>query len=231
MSNYLIVGGTKGIGAQIVKLLQNEHQVWVMARTENPELNAPNVHFIHTDVTKDAIDATLLPEVLDGIVYCPGSINLKPFNRLSENDFLTDWQVNVLGAVKSIQAVLPNLKKSEQASVVLFSTVAAKTGMPFHASIASAKAALEGLTVSLAAELAPKIRVNCIAPSLTNTPLAEKLINTPEKIEASGKRHPLQRIGTPQELAELSVFLLSEKSAWMTAQILHLDGGMSSIKI
>ncbi|MDP2174323.1 MAG: SDR family oxidoreductase [Bacteroidota bacterium] len=232
MANYLIVGGTKGIGLETVRQLnQAGHHLWVVAREVNEALPSSNLHFLALDITKETISADFLPEVLDGVVYAPGSINLKPFNRLSQEDFLNDWQVNVLGAIKTLQTVLPMLKKSDSASVVLFSTVAVSLGMPFHASIAASKGAIEGLTKSLAAEFSPKIRVNCIAPSLTNTPLAEKLLNTPEKIEASGKRHPLQRVGNPKELAEMACFLLSNSASWMTGQILHLDGGMSSIKI
>jgi 3-oxoacyl-[acyl-carrier protein] reductase len=232
MANYLIVGGTKGIGLETVRLLnQAGHQLWVVARENNEELSSSSLHFLAFDITKESISADFLPEVLDGVVYAPGSINLKPFNRLSQEDFFNDWQVNVMGAITTLQTVLPMLKKSESASVVLFSTVAVSLGMPFHASIAAAKGAIEGLTKSLAAEFSPKIRVNCIAPSLTNTSLAEKLLNTPEKMEASGKRHPLQRVGNAKEMAEMACFLLSNSSSWMTGQILHLDGGMSSIKM
>jgi 3-oxoacyl-[acyl-carrier protein] reductase len=203
----------------------------VVAREFNESLPTSNLHFLALDITKESISADFLPEVLNGLVYAPGSINLKPFNRLSQEDFLNDWQVNVMGAITSLQTALPMLKKSDSASVVLYSTVAVSLGMPFHASIAAAKGAIEGLTKSLAAELSPKIRVNCIAPSLTNTSLAEKLLNTPEKMEASGKRHPLQRVGNANEMAEMTCFLLSSTASWMTGQILHLDGGMSSIKM
>lgn len=172
------------------------------------------------------------PEVVDGLVYAPGSINLKPFNRLSVDDFKNDFEINVLGAVKMIQKLLPNLKKSESASVVLFSSVAAKLGMPFHASIAASKNAVEGLTKSLAAEFsAQKIRVNAIAPSLTDTNLASQLLATPEKREASAKRHPLQRVGTAEEIAEMAAFLVSDKSSWITGQVFGIDGGMGSVKL
>ena len=165
------------------------------------------------------------------MVYWPGSINLKPFNRLTANDFLNDYNQNVLGAVNIIQKLLPNLKRVNNASIILFSTVAAKIGMPYHASIAAAKGAIEGLAKSLAAEFASaKIRVNVIAPSLTDTPLATVLLNTEEKREASAKRHPLQRIGNPDEMAKLVSFLLSDDSSWITGQIIGVDGGLSSIK-
>lgn len=230
MKNIVVIGGTKGIGAALVKILKNDAQVFVFARNENQQMQNQNVHFFNLDITKESIDLETLPETIDGLVYCPGSINLKPFNRLTLDDFNTDWEINVLGAVKTIQQLLPKLKKSESGSIVLFSTVAVKMGMPFHASVAASKAAIEGLTVSLAAELAPKIRVNCIAPSLTNTPLAEKLLNTPEKTESSGKRHPLQRVGNAEEIANMANYLLKIESSWMTGQVLRLDGGMSSVK-
>jgi NAD(P)-dependent dehydrogenase (short-subunit alcohol dehydrogenase family) len=188
--------------------------------------------FYQIDISKDDLDALNdLPEVIDGLVFCPGSINLKPFNRLTTQDFLNDFNQNVLGAVALIQKILPNLKRANGASIVLFSTVAAKLGMPFHASVAASKAAIEGLAKSLAAEFAvSKIRVNVIAPSLTDTPLAAFLLNTDEKKEASGKRHPLQRIGTAEEIAQLVSFLLSDAASWITGQIIGADGGMGSLK-
>ncbi len=232
MKNILIVGAGKGIGLETAKLLATENNLITISRNLTDELNALNTNFYQLDVTKDSLDAlTELPEIIHGIVYCPGSINLKPFNRLSAQDFLNDFNQNVIGAVTIIQKVLPNLKKANGASIVLFSTVAAKLGMPFHASIATSKAAIEGLAKSLAAEFASsKIRVNVIAPSLTDTPLAGFLINTDEKKEASAKRHPLQRIGTATEMAQLVSFLLGDQSTWITAQIIGADGGMGSLK-
>lgn len=229
MKNIVIIGGTKGIGLEIANQLSQDN-LYIVSRNSNPNQDY-QINFIQTDITKDLLDVSLFPESIDGLVYCPGSINLKPFHRLSEEDFMNDWQINFMGAVKTIQALLPKLKKSENASIVLFSTVAVGVGMPFHASIAAAKGAIEGLTKSLAAEFSPKIRVNCIAPSLTETPLAEKLVNTPEKIEASGKKHPLQRIGKPDDIAQIACFLLSQKSSWMTGQIVHVDGGLSTLKV
>lgn len=172
-----------------------------------------------------------IAEPIDGLVYFPGTINLKPFNRLRETDFLTDYKINALGAVAFIQSYLSNLKAGVNPSVVLVSTVAVTTGMPFHSSIAMAKGAVEGLTKALAAELAPTIRVNCIAPSLTNTPLGEKFINTAEKLEASQKRNPLKKIGEPKDLANAINFLLSENAAWITGQVLAVDGGMNNLKL
>ena len=190
------------------------------------------IEFHQLDILAGNLDDINFPEVVDGLVYVPGSINLKPFNRLSTDDFKNDFEINVLGAVKIIQKLLPNLKKSESASVVLYSSVAAKLGMPFHASISASKSAVEGLTKSLAGELsAQKIRVNCIAPSLTDTNLASQLLSTPEKREASGKRHPLQRVGTPEDMAKMTEFLLSVNASWITGQIIGIDGGMGSIKL
>ena len=230
MKNIVVVGGTKGIGKQLVDALTGYNR-FVIARSQDELLLNEQTIFLPGDVTAPSIDISGLPDVIDGLVYCPGSINLKPFHRLTEADFLNDWQVNFMGAIKIIQQLLPALKKAETPSVVLFSTVAVQTGMPFHASIAAAKGAVEGLTRSLAAELSPKIRVNCIAPSLVQTSLAEKLTNTPEKIEAGGKRHALQRIGQPNDIAAMAEFLLSDKAAWITGQVLHIDGGMSTLKV
>lgn len=228
MKNYLVVGGTSGIGlAATTRLLEAGHQVFVWARNAAP---IPGAVMIANDVLANLTDAGL-PDVLDGVVYCPGSINLKPFHRLTTDDFLHDWQINVLGAVKSLQIVLPRLKAADHASVVLFSSVAAGTGMPFHTSIAASKGAVESLTKSLAAEWAPKIRVNAIAPSLTHTPLTAKLLASDEKIQAASKRHPLQKIGAPDDIAAAVLFLLGEDSRWITGQILPVDGGLSSLKM
>ena len=164
-------------------------------------------------------------------MYFPGTINLKPFNRYTKDDFLHDYSINALGAAAFAQAYLPNLKKSSNGSIVFISTVAVAAGMPFHSSIAMAKAALEGLTRSLAAELAPKIRVNCIAPSLTDTPLSEKFLGTPEKREAAQSRNPSKKVGSAEDIANAIAFLLSEKSAWITGQVLAVDGGMGNLKV
>jgi len=168
---------------------------------------------------------------VNGLAYFPGTINLKPFNRTTEADIINDFTVNAMGAAAFVQAYLINLKNAENPAVLLFSTVAVGTGMQFHASIAMAKGAVEGLTRSLAAELAPKIRVNCIAPSLTDTPLAEKLTGTPEKADAGRNRNPLKHIGTTQDLAGAITFLLSENANWITGQVLAVDGGMGAVKL
>lgn len=171
---YLIVGGTSGIGLETTKLLSRENNVIVISREKKNLDGLDNVEFYSADIKKSAEELPQLSNPIDGIVYCPGTINLKPFKSLKIDDFQNDFEVNLLGTVKVINKYFPNLKSTEKASIVLFSTVAVQTGMPYHASIASAKGAIEGLTRSLAAEFAPGIRVNCIAPSITNTPLAEK---------------------------------------------------------
>jgi 3-oxoacyl-[acyl-carrier protein] reductase len=233
VKNILIVGAGKGIGLKTAQLLAAENKLFTISRNRTAELENLHTTFYQLDAANEELDSLNdLPEQIHGLVYCPGSINLKPFNRLTKKDFQDDFNQNVLGAVAIIQKVLPNLKRAGGASIVLFSTVAAKLGMPFHASIATSKAAIEGLAKSLAAELASsKIRVNVIAPSLTDTPLAEFLLSTEEKKEASNKRHPLQRIGTPEEMASLVSFLLSDQSCWITGQVIGVDGGMGSLKV
>jgi NAD(P)-dependent dehydrogenase (short-subunit alcohol dehydrogenase family) len=171
-----------------------------------------------------------IEEPIDQLIYCPGTINLKPFRSIKQEDFQHDLAINVLGAIQLIQHFLPNLLASSSASVVLFSTVAVQVGMPYHASIAVSKGAVEALTKSLAAEYASKIRFNCIAPSLTDTPLAGRLLSSPEKKVANGERHPMKRVGEASDLAEMAAFLLGEKSSWITGQIMHVDGGMSTLK-
>ena len=232
MKNIVIAGAGKGIGLKTAEILQAENSLFTISRNSTPELAALNTKFYQIDMSKDNLDALSdLPDIIDAVIYCPGSINLRPFNRLSAQDFLNDFNQNVVGAVSLIQKLLPNLKRANGASIVLFSTVAAKLGMPFHASIATSKAAIEGLAKSLAAELASsKIRVNVIAPSLTDTPLAASLLSTDEKREASAKRHPLQRVGTTDDMASLVSFLISDNSSWITGQIIGVDGGMGSLK-
>ena len=231
--NILVVGGSSGIGLELVRVLDGQqHNVYVGSRSEGELAQMAGVRHLPLDVTDESLDLDRLPETIQGLVYCPGTIVLKPFQRLSIDDFMDDYHVNLLGAVKVIQSCLKRLKKSTSgASIVLFSTVAVKTGMAFHASVASAKGAIEGLARSLAAEFAPRIRVNAIAPSLTDTPLAQTLLSTDAKRQASEDRHPLKRIGSAEEMARLAAHLLSDEAAWMTGQILHLDGGMSSLRV
>lgn len=226
--NILVVGGSSGIGLALVgRLYQSGDKVYSASR--RPFGHENSVHLVF-DALKDDLPVTSLPEKLDGLVYCPGSINLKPFHRITDQDFLDDFQLNCLGAARCIRAALPLLKNSERASVVLFSTVAVSQGMPFHSSIAAAKGAVEGLAKSLAAELAPKIRVNVIAPSLTNTPLASKILSSEEKQKASAERHPMKRVGTVDDMASLASFLLSDESSWITGQVVHVDGGLTAVR-
>ncbi len=231
--NYLIIGAGSGIGLETAKILSSrgEH-VYALVRRPTEELEKLDVHVIQGDAVLDEPEyVNGLPEVIHGLVYSPGSINLKPFNRLTEEDFLNDFRQNVLGAVRILKAALPRLKAAAGASVVMYSTVAVQQGMPFHASVAASKAAVEGLARSLAAELAAsRIRVNAIAPSLTDTQLASGLLNTPEKREAAAKRHPLGRIGSAAEIAELTAFLLSDQASWISGQVIGADGGLSRIR-
>jgi NAD(P)-dependent dehydrogenase (short-subunit alcohol dehydrogenase family) len=229
MKNYLIIGASSGIGAATAQILATENSVFATYKSTAPQ-NAANINFHFLDVLADNLSLDFLPEKLDGVVYCPGSINLKPFTRLTPTDFLDDYKLQVLGAVKIIQQVLPKLKLGSNAGIVLFSTVAMQLGFNFHSQVATHKGAIEGLTKALAAELAPTIRVNCIAPSITQTKLAATILNTPEKIEANAQRHPLKKIGTPEDVAAMAAFLLSDNAKWITGQIIHVDGGMSAIK-
>lgn len=230
MKNILLIGGSYGIGLAIAKELQYENKVFVASRTNE---NIADLHVTHLpfDATTDTLDTNLLPEVIDGLVYCPGSINLRPFKGLKPESFESDLQINFISLVKVIQSVLPNLVASEQSSIVVFSSVAASMGMPFHTSVAAAKGAIEGFAKALAAEYAPKIRVNVIAPSLTDTPLADKFLNNETKQEKSAERHPLKRFGKPEDIASMASFLLSEKSSWISGQIFHVDGGMSTLLV
>ena len=150
---------------------------------------------------------------------------------LKPDAFRSDFEINVIGAIKVLQQTQRLLQKTANSSVVLFSTVAVGQGMPYHASIAASKGAIEGLTKTLAAEWAPKVRVNCVAPSLTDTPLAARLLSSDERREVSAQRHPLKRVGTVSDISEAVCFLLSEKSGWMTGQILGVDGGISALKV
>jgi 3-oxoacyl-[acyl-carrier protein] reductase len=230
--NFVVVGGSSGIGFELTRrLIDDGHQVSVLSRTAGQSTELPGVRHITFDATRDDFPSGGLSEKLSGLAYCPGSIRLRPFTRLTADEFLEDYRINLLGAVAVIKGCLNSLKKADPtAAIVLFSTVAVGTGMPFHASIASAKGAVEGLTRSLAAELAPRIRVNAIAPSLTDTPLAEELLADDGKRKAAAERHPLKRTGTPRELAGIAHFLLSDASSWITGQIISVDGGMGAVR-
>ncbi|MFN3873916.1 MAG: SDR family NAD(P)-dependent oxidoreductase [Ignavibacterium sp.] len=230
MKTFLVVGGTSGIGLETTKLLSQNNFVIVLSRNNKNLDGLNNIEFHSADVTKSIDELPQIDGSIDGLVYCPGTINLKPLKSLKIEDFQNDFEVNLLGAVKVINKYFINLKSSGKSSIVLFSTVAVQTGMQYHASIASAKGAVEGLTRTLAAEFAPNIRVNCIAPSITNTPLAEKLLNNEGKLKASEDRHPLKRIGDAKEIAETVAFLLSDSASFITGQIIKVDGGISSVK-
>jgi len=223
-----MIGGNSGIGLATARLLQAQGNTLIAAARSGGPLDELGIPVQPFDAEHPGLLS--LPSVLDGFVYFPGTITLKPFHRLTSQDFLRDYQVNCLGAVAVLQAALPALKASPFASVVLFSSIAAAQGLAFHASIAAAKGAVEGLTLSLAAELAPRIRVNAIAPSLTDTPLAAALLNSDAKMEASAKRHPLQQVGNPDDIAQLVAFLLSDASKFFTGQVLRPDGGLSSVR-
>ncbi len=220
--NIVVVGGSHGVGEALVKKLNGGAELYTFCRTP-----VESTHHTAFDVLTQDLPLETLPEVIDGLVYCPGSINLRPFHLLKDEDWQNEWQLNVMGAVKVLRALYPRLKKSDKASVVLFSTVAVQKGMAFHASIAASKGALEGVTRSLAAEWAPQIRVNAIAPSLLDTPLAAKLTSNTKIREQSVEKHPLKRIGTADDVASAASYLLSSESSWMTGQILAVDGGMS----
>jgi NAD(P)-dependent dehydrogenase (short-subunit alcohol dehydrogenase family) len=229
---YLIVGGASGIGLALTHRLADEgNKVVVLSRNLNQLQLNENIEHHKFDVLDDNQIFPAIDGEMDGLAYFPGSINLKPFKSLKEQDYIDDFKINALGAVKVVNQYLPNLKKVDKSSIVLFSTIAVQTGMPYHASIAMAKGAVEGLTRSLAAEFAPKIRVNAIAPSLTDTPLASKLLNNDEKKETSAKRHPLNSVGKAEDIADAAYYLISDKSSWVTGQILHVDGGMSSLRL
>jgi 3-oxoacyl-[acyl-carrier protein] reductase len=230
MKNILLIGGSYGIGNALIKELQNDANLFVASRTHE-NLAGLKIKHIPFDAASDKLDTTNLPPIIDGLVYCPGSINLRPFRGLKPEAFEADLQINFIGLVKVIQAVLPNLVASEQSSIVLFSSVAASMGMPFHTSVSASKGAIEGFAKALAAEYAPKIRVNVIAPSLTDTPLADKFLSSEEKREKSALRHPLKRFGTAEDIAQMASFLLSDKSSWISGQIFHVDGGMSTLLV
>lgn len=227
MKNILVVGSSSGIGNSVARKLSSSCTVYgTYCKNNNPDGSSA----YYLNVLDESPDFSFLPETLHGLVYCPGAINLKPFARTREEDFINDYKIQVTGAIKVIQACLPKLKNGGNASIVLFSTVAVKMGFNFHSIVSASKGAVEGLTKALAAELAPTIRVNCVAPSITQTPLAATLLNTPEKIEANAQRHPLKKVGSPEDIASAVAYLLSEESKWVTGQVFHVDGGISSIK-
>lgn len=228
--NILLIGGSHGIGFDLASKLHREHTLYVASRT-NENLGNLDVNYIEYDAEKDELDLSTLPETLDGFVYCPGTINLKPFKMLSVDTFKEDMDLNFMSMVKVLHQVIDRLKKSNQASLIFFSTVAVKVGMPFHTSVAASKGAIEGFAKALAAEYAPNLRVNVIAPSLTDTPLAKRLLSNDKKKEMMDARHPLKRVGQSEDIANVAQFLLSDKSSWITGQVLGVDGGMSTLNV
>ncbi|WP_438977002.1 SDR family NAD(P)-dependent oxidoreductase [Polaribacter sp.] len=227
MRNILVIGGSKGIGKAIITNLVEENHVYNVSRT-SPDFSHNNLTHFSLDILTDE-----LPEIdkIDTLIYCPGSINLKPISRLKLEEFRDDFEINVIGAVKTIQKYLQKLKEGNSPNILLFSTVASKLGMPFHASVAAAKSAVEGLTKSLGAELAPTIRVNAIAPTVTDTDLASKLLRNDRMIENITERHPLKKYLQPKEVADLATFLTSDKAKSISGQIFELDCGIVSFKI
>jgi len=228
MKNAVVIGASSGIGKSLFDELSS-CGFQVFGSYKGNKSFTENDNYFYLDVLQEEIDFSFLPENIDALIYCPGQINLKPFHRISPETFIDDYRVQFLGAVRVIQALLPRLKKSANASIVLFSTIAVQKGFSFHSLVSSSKGAIEGLTKSLASELSPSIRVNCIAPSLTDTPLAERLLNSPEKRENQKMRHPLNQIGEPGDISSMASFLISDKAKWITGQILHVDGGLSTL--
>ena len=229
--DFVVFGGSHGIGLGIVKrLVANGSAVTVVSRTSDQLTDLTGVTHIQADLLRDEIIPTQLPDSINGLAYCPGTINLGPIRGLKPEAMIADFELNAVKAVQCLQASLPAMKAAGTSAMVLFSTVAVSQGLPMHASVAAAKGAVEGLTRSLAAELAPNIRVNCVAPSLTDTPLAERLLSSDQKRAAMADRHPLKRIGTIDDVASIAEFLLSDRASWITGQVIGVDGGMSKLR-
>lgn len=229
MKTFVIIGSTTGIGLSMAEQLAQNNRVFGVSRREHSEINHANYTHFSFDVLADSWDTIPFPEQIDGLVYCPGSIQLKPLKMLTDKVIREDMEINFFGAINCIKAVSDRLQQNS--SILLFSTVAVQQGMPFHASISSAKGAIEGLTRSLAAEFAPKVRVNAIAPSIVDTPLAKRLLNNDRKRELISDKHPLKRVGEVKDISELGCFLLSPSASWITGQIIGVDGGKSSISL
>lgn len=227
--NILLIGGSYGIGAAIAEKLKENHNIIIASRSS--ENISKEIKHITFDAVKDEISELDLPEKIDGLVYCPGSINLKPFKMMSPETFKEDMELNFHSLVRVVHGLLPKLKNADQSSLVFFSTVAVKVGMPFHTSVAAAKGAIEGFAKTLAAEYAPNLLVNVIAPSLTDSPLASKLLNSGAKKEKMAERHPLKKVGTTEDIASMAAFLLNDESKWITGQVFGVDGGLSTLNV
>ncbi|MDZ4750034.1 MAG: SDR family oxidoreductase [Flavobacteriales bacterium] len=230
MRTIFIAGAGSGVGKSLTSLLLNSGVRVIGTHFQSEPWEHENLEWQQVDFSNPN-STIVLPESLDGLAYCPGAIVLKPFGRISHEDYIKDYELQVLGAMRLIREALPALKKSGHGSVLMFSTVAVQSGFPFHAQVAASKGAIEALTRTLAAELSPTVRVNCIAPSLTDTPLAQTLLNTEEKRNANAMRNPMKRLGKPEDIAAMASFLLSADSSWITGQVMHVDGGMSAIKM
>lgn len=226
MKNILLIGGSHGIGLEIIKQLSTQFNLYVASRTAD-DLFGKNVHHIPFDVLKEDIAEKNIPEELHGFVYCPGSINLKPFKMLNLEDFEKDMEINFFAMVKVVKSIIGRM--AEGSNLVFFSTVAVGSGMAYHTSISAAKGAVEGFAKALAAEYAPKLRVNTIAPSLVDTPLASRLLSNDKKKEQIGERHPLKRVGNVKDIATMAVFLLESENSWISGQVFGIDGGMSTL--
>ena len=226
--NILLIGGSYGIGLEMAKKLSTEHNVYIASRS-NEQLSNLEVTHIPFDVLSDDISEKEIPEKLDGFVYCPGSINLKPFKTMGVDTIQKDMEINFIALAKTVKSIMNGM--NEGSSMVFFSTVAVGTGMPFHTSVSAAKGAIEGFARALAAEYAPKIRVNVIAPSLVDTPLSERLLSNDKKKEMMSERHPMKRVGAPKDIANMALFLLDSNNSWITGQVIGVDGGMSSLNV
>lgn len=228
MKNILIIGGSSGVGKSLVKRLKANNNL-ISTYHKNPQENSENVNFYEYDVISDSPSNLQIPETLDSIIYCPGTINLKPFNRYTEDELIDDFKINVLGFLKILSAFKRHLLNTDNPSIVLFSSVAAQKGIAYHTQVACSKGAIESLTKTLAAELAPKIRVNAIAPSLLDTPLADKFLNSELKIKNNIERHPLKKIGEANDISSMVEFLISDNAKWITGQVINIDGGLSTL--
>ena len=230
MATFLIIGGSSAVGSAIVDdLLSNGHKVFASYFRTPIEFKHPQLTSFKWDVLSEWSEETIPDEKIDGFVYCPGAINLKPFHRSTIENFHDDLELQVFGAIRAIQGNLQKLKKSQSASVILISSIAVQRGFPFHSIIGVSKGAIEGLIKNLAAEFAPQIRVNGIAPSIVNSRMSTRLLNSDEKKDNIASKHPLKRIGEPKDICKIATFLLSEDSSWITGQILRVDGGKSNL--